>query len=126
MQLEKKTLTLAASVLFVALSQSEAGNELITSGHITINDTDFKLEDGMVLNHPVFIPPSADDIREYVEHMGYLMKVERFHSYQTMRGWKLPSGQQIVDWRASVDTWMTYEKITPNKIETAKQIWDSA
>ncbi len=126
MQIDRKALTLAASVLFVALSQSEAGKELITSGHISINNSDFKLAQGVAPDHPIFVPPSLDDVQAYVKHMGYLLNVERFYSYQSMRGWKLPSGQPIQDWRAALDVWQTYEKVTVNTIKQAEDIWESA
>ena len=123
MHVESKALTLAASVLFVALTQSEAGKELIISGHISINNSDFKLAEGMVLDRPVFVPPSLDQVQKYVEHMGYLLKTERFYAYQSMRDWKLSSGQQITDWRAAIDSWQSWEKITPDRIKTAEEVW---
>ena len=122
LQRENKALSLAASVLLVALTQSKAGQELVDEGYVTRTEKEFTVE-GIANSGPIFVPPSMDEVREYAEHMAYTVKVQRFYAYHDMKGWRTGTGQRIEDWRAARASWMTWEHINPDSIKKAEEVW---
>jgi hypothetical protein len=122
LQRENRALSLAASVLLVALTQSSAGQELVENGYVTRTDKEFTVE-GIANSGPIFVPPSLDEVTQYVTHMGYSMKIQRFYAYQSMKGWKTGTGAMIEDWRAAIDSWMTWEHTNPDSIKKAEEVW---
>ena len=52
-----------------------------------------------------FIPPSLEEVTEYIKEIGADIDPRYFIDFNQMRGWKLKSGQKISDWKACVRTW---------------------
>lgn len=51
-----------------------------------------------------FIPPSVQEIREYVTEMDYPVDPERFFDYYETRGW-IAGKTKMKDWKAAVRLW---------------------
>ena len=54
--------------------------------------------------------PTFEDVKEYVDQMGYTMDPAAFYDYYESIGWVRKNGQRIKDWKASVRTWERREK----------------
>lgn len=54
--------------------------------------------------------PSFEDVKNYVEQMGYQMDPAVYFDYYESIGWMRKNGQRIKDWKASVRTWERREK----------------
>lgn len=54
--------------------------------------------------------PTYEDVKEYVNEMGYQMDPAAFYDYYESIGWMRKNGQRIKDWKASVRTWERREK----------------
>ena len=57
-----------------------------------------------------FIPPSLEEVTEYIKEIGADIDPQYFIDFNQMRGWKLKSGQKISDWQACVRTWNRKEQ----------------
>ena len=68
---------------------------------------------------PRFVPPSENEVREYITRMGYCLDAEHFLSYYTSNGWRV-GRNPMKDWRAAVRTWNAKEKKN-GKIEAVPQ-----
>lgn len=55
----------------------------------------------------LFLPPALGDIVSYCRESGSSVNAERFYSYYAARGWKLPNGGDICDWRSLLRSWET-------------------
>lgn len=51
-----------------------------------------------------FIPPSVEDVREYIAEKGYHVDAERFIDYYTSNGWMVGKNR-MKDWKATVRNW---------------------
>lgn len=51
-----------------------------------------------------FIPPTIDEIKSYIDEMGYGLDPEEFLDANEQTGWKMKNGQQVRDWKARVRT----------------------
>lgn len=54
--------------------------------------------------------PSFEEVKEYVQQLGYQMDPAAFYDYYESTGWVKRNGQPIKDWKASVRTWERREK----------------
>ena len=54
--------------------------------------------------------PSFEEVKEYVDQLGYIMDPAAFYDYYESIGWVKKNGQGIKDWKASVRTWERREK----------------
>ena len=60
-----------------------------------------------------FTPPTADEVAEYCESIGFQIDPQYFIDYYTARGWELKPGQKVKDWRACVRTWKKRDSTSP-------------
>lgn len=51
-----------------------------------------------------FIPPSREEVQEYIDENGYSVDAERFIDYYTSNGWMVGKNH-MKDWRAAVRNW---------------------
>jgi hypothetical protein len=51
-----------------------------------------------------FVPPTAEEVREYCGAQGLTIDAERFVDYYEANGWKV-GNQSMKDWRATVRNW---------------------
>ena len=61
----------------------------------------------------VFIRPSLDDVREYIDQNYLPVDPERFFDYYEANGWKISGKSQMKDWKAAVRNWSHREKEKP-------------
>ena len=54
-----------------------------------------------------FIPPTVEEVAEYVNEKGYKVNPQRFVDHYAARGWKYGQGKPMVDWKAAVRTWVS-------------------
>lgn len=54
--------------------------------------------------------PTFEEVRDYVQQMGYEMDPAAFYDYYQETEWTKKNGQPIRDWRASVRTWNRRER----------------
>lgn len=57
-----------------------------------------------------FVPPKAEEVRNYCTENGYPVDPDRFIDFYTANGWTQGRGKKIKDWRACVRTWARREK----------------
>ncbi len=57
-----------------------------------------------------FVPPKAEEVRNYCTENGYPVDPNRFIDFYTANGWTQGRGKKIKDWRACVRTWVRREK----------------
>jgi len=51
------------------------------------------------------IPPTVEQVAEYVRDKGYSIDAEQFVAHYTARGWKLNGGQRMKCWKSACTTW---------------------
>lgn len=66
-----------------------------------------------------FVAPSLEEVKQYIEEMGYGLDPEEFYDANLQSGWKLKSGQPVKDWKARVRTFERYRKSHGDKSSTA-------
>ena len=81
---------------------TKTANKGPASGH-TIRKKESKNIEGA-------LTPTYEEVKEYVEQMGYKMDPAVFFDYYESIGWVRKNGQRIKDWKASVRTWERREK----------------
>ena len=67
------------------------------------------------INRTPFTPPSVDDVEVYclsIKMDGFTAHdyAQRFCDYYQSRGWILSSGKKMVDWQATIRTWLRRDK----------------
>ena len=58
--------------------------------------------------------PTLDQVRRYVKAAGMAVDPRRFVDYYTARGWILPGGAAVRDWRALLRSWVKTERPAGN------------
>ena len=53
----------------------------------------------------VFVAPSVEEVRTYIESRGSGIDAERFVSYYETTGWRIGGNRKMKDWRAAVRLW---------------------
>lgn len=56
-----------------------------------------------------FIPPTLDEVKQYVSEKSLDIDPQHFHDYYKSQGWKKNNGQKVVDWKACLRTWSKNE-----------------
>ena len=72
-----------------------------------------------------FIPPTRDEVQDYIEEKGYAVNVDRFISYYESNGWKVGKNT-MKDWRAAIKTWHYRDSNGGSSITKAIKTTDSA
>ena len=63
-----------------------------------------------------FVPPTVDEVREYVNEKGYKVDPESFVAFYTAKGWMIGKNK-MKDWKAATRTWVRQDKGRANQIE---------
>ena len=61
-----------------------------------------------------FMPPTREEVQQYITEQGYHVDAERFVDYYTSNGWMVGKNK-MKDWKAAVRTWERKEKGTENE-----------
>lgn len=56
-----------------------------------------------------FVPPTAEEVQEYIDEKGYSFDPEQFVAFYASKGWKVGS-QPMKDWKAACVTWEKHEE----------------
>lgn len=57
-----------------------------------------------------FVPPSLEEVSDYISEMGYGLDPEEFMDSNLQSGWRLKNGQPVKDWKARVRTFERFRK----------------
>ena len=68
---------------------------------------------------PKFVPPTLDEVREYIAAKGYTFDAEHFWSFYTAKGWRVGS-HVMKSWHAACTTWQKNSD-QRNKTEAIRQ-----
>lgn len=55
----------------------------------------------------IFIPPTDQEVKEYVTEKGYHFNPAEFVPFYQTRGWKMKGGEPMKDWKAGCRYWET-------------------
>ena len=80
---------------------SENHDQLSTDSINTVSIKDEKKEKGKA---KAFTPPTLEEVRAYIDEMGYGLDPEEFIDSNEQTDWRLKSGQKVKDWKARVRT----------------------
>lgn len=82
-----------------------------------------KKEIPTVSRKKVFVPPTVDEVKEYVLEKGYQVDPDRFVDFYESKGWMVGKNKMI-DWHAAVRTWAKDKKQTPpNRSDKVQQAY---
>jgi len=74
----------------------------------TDNDKDIK-EKNIKKKSQSFSPPTAEEVKHYVDEMGYRVDADRFVDFYSSKGWMIGKNK-MKDWKAAVRTWSKQEQ----------------
>lgn len=74
-----------------------------------------------------FVPPSVEDVQEYVNEKGYSVNAQRFVDYYSSKGWTIGRNSPMKDWKAAVRTWANndFGKSEKSKQGSGNPWWDA-
>lgn len=52
-----------------------------------------------------FVPPTVEEVEEYINEKGYNVNARRFVDYYSSKGWTIGRNSPMKDWKAAVRTW---------------------
>lgn len=61
-------------------------------------------------NNSKFVPPTVEEIQEYIKEIGSSVDAQRFFDYYAKQGWLLANGNKMKDWKAAIRNWNRDEK----------------
>ncbi len=59
---------------------------------------------------PTFVPPTLEEVKEYVAEKGLKMDAEHFYDHYTSNGWKVSGRTMMKDWKAAARSWAKNEE----------------
>lgn len=91
-------------------------------------EKDKEIEESTKKNRTEFVPPSIDEVREYVNSSGYAINAEAFVSHYEAVGWMVGKNK-MKNWQAAVRSWASREKQQnpqpqPRKTKVVKNLDD--
>ena len=94
-------------------------NANLTQPNATDIDKDKELDGEINISVPKskFVPPSVEEVRQYIDEMGYFIDPFDFCDYYRSQKWRKANGQPVSDWKACVRTW---ERNRKNREEPQK------
>lgn len=84
-------------------------NNSLTKNNVTNNSERDKGERKRS-TRKAFVPPTLEEVREYIDQMGYGLDPEEFMDSNLQSGWTLKNGQPVKDWKARVRTFERFRK----------------
>jgi biotin operon repressor len=64
-----------------------------------------------------FVPPTIEEVEDYIKEKGYNVDAERFVAYYKSNGWKVGKNQ-MKDWKAAIVTWSKNDNQQKNNHKT--------
>jgi hypothetical protein len=69
------------------------------------NNSPFSDEKERVGARARFVPPTLDEVSDFIREKGVDVDPEAFHAFYTSNGWKVGGRAPMKDWHAAVTTW---------------------
>lgn len=63
----------------------------------------------------VFVPPTVEEVREYVKEKGYNIDADYFWSYYNASDWIDKNNEPVLNWKLKLVTWAKKEEEKPKK-----------
>lgn len=71
----------------------------------------------------IFVPPTVDEVEEYINERGYAIDAETFVDFYTSKNWYVGK-TKMVDWKASVRYWASKRKGEPKHTDRPRDFND--
>lgn len=88
----------------VITNLNDTYNEVITS-----DNKGNEIKEKKKKEKNVFIPPTLEEIQDYINEMGYIINAKDFYVYYNNLEWKNKDGKQVVNWKNTTMTWNNRE-----------------
>lgn len=88
-----------------AESESEYKSESLSEEKERVNREKKPPSSAFAPERTVFVAPSVEEVRAYIESRGSGIDAERFVSYYETTGWRIGGNRKMKDWRAAVRLW---------------------
>lgn len=81
------------------------------------NATDIDIDKNKKKNKSksVFVPPTVEEVREYVKEKGYNIDADYFWSYYNESDWIDKNNEPVLNWKLKLVTWAKKEEEKPKK-----------
>lgn len=110
--------------------------EAETDNRIQITETDTDTDVCIPYGYPMdtlsetkkkrFVPPTLDEVKDYIYEKGYKVDAEYWFNYYTSNGWKV-GRNKMVDWKACIAQWNSRElKNRPQSSHSVVDEWLNA
>lgn len=70
-----------------------------------------------------FVPPTVEEVQDYINEKGYKVNAQRFVDYYSSKGWTIGRNSPMKDWRAAVRTWASNDFGKSNKQQGSGNPW---
>lgn len=70
-----------------------------------------------------FVPPTVEEVQDYINEKGYRVNAQRFVDYYSSKGWTIGRNSPMKDWKAAVRTWASNDFDKGNKSQGSGNPW---
>ena len=70
-----------------------------------------------------FVPPTVEEVQDYITEKGYKVNAQRFVDYYSSKGWTIGRNSPMKDWRAAVRTWASNDFGKDSKQQGSGNPW---
>ena len=70
-----------------------------------------------------FVPPTVEEVEEYINEKGYKVNARRFVDYYSSKGWTIGRNSPMKNWQAAVRTWANNDFNKDNKPQGSGNPW---
>lgn len=70
-----------------------------------------------------FIPPTVEEVEEYINEKGYKINAQRFVDYYSSKGWTIGRNSPMKNWQAAVRTWANNDFNKESKPQSSGNPW---
>ena len=99
-------------------SNAECNATVIESNALDKNRIDKNREEGKESKKEKFVPPSLEDVKEYVSQKSLNVDPEEFYNYFTEGNWIDSKGNKVKNWKQKILTWNGYKKSPKSNFST--------
>jgi len=107
-----------------ATNKQQKGNEQLTTNNNDNNGNNDNNVNKRKKKH--FVPPTLQEVKDYILEKKYTVDAERFFEYFTESGWVDSKGNSVRNWKQKIITWSSYGSngetaTSPRTIDLDKQ-----
>lgn len=70
-----------------------------------------------------FVPPTVEEVEEYINEKGYKVNAQRFVDYYSSKGWTIGRNSPMKNWQAAVRTWASNDFNKNSKSQGSGNPW---